>query len=122
MYLSPFDTVKVDRQPAFFCVTKKLEKRRLKQLQNFFNFLLIYIHKVITPGFREIYDGSSVVQDCIPDGFLYVRKRWLYLEIQAMVYSHCKSFLVYEKTDGHIHVNLVFCSYLSSELVFIEIY
>lgn len=32
MYLSPFDTVKVDRQPAFFCVTKKLEKRRLKQL------------------------------------------------------------------------------------------
>lgn len=86
---------------------KGLETKLCPYLLQYLIYLLILnIHKVITLGFRKIYDGSSVVQDCIPDGFLYVRKRWLYLEVQAMAYSHCKSFLVYEETDGHIHVNL----------------
>lgn len=88
---------------------KGLETKLCPYLPQYLIYLLILnIHKVITPGFREINDGFAVVQDCIPDGFLYVRKRWLYLEVQAMAYSHCKSFLVYEETDGHIHVNLVF--------------
>lgn len=56
----------------------------------------------------EIYDGFTVVQNCIPDGLLYIRKRWFYLEVQAMSDSHFKRFLVYEETDGHIHVNQVF--------------
>ncbi len=40
--------------------------------------------------------------------FFTFGERWLYMEIQVMEYSLYKSFLVYEETDGHIHVNLIF--------------
>ena len=81
---------------------------RFNLLDNILNNGRINIHKSITPEFRKIYYGSAIVQYCISDGFLYVRERWLYMEIQVMEYSLYKSFLVYEETDGHIHVNLIF--------------
>lgn len=38
--------------------------------QYLIHLLILNIHKVITPGFREIYDGSAVVQNCIPDDLI----------------------------------------------------
>lgn len=60
------------------------------------------------PSFQESLWWIFRFQDGISNGFLQVRKSWLDVEIQAMANCHCERFFVHEKTDGHIHVNLIF--------------
>ncbi len=45
---------------------KQLETKLCPYLPQYLIYLLILnIHKVITPSFREINDGFSIVQDCM---------------------------------------------------------
>lgn len=91
--------------------TKKIvlqAKHRSELFQNSINLTSADYHQVVSPAFGKVYDGFSVVQDGISNGFLHVRKSWFDAEIQAMANCHCERFFVHEKTDGHIHVNLIF--------------
>ena len=83
-------------------------KHRSELFQDSIDLTSADYHQVVAPAFRKVYDGFSVVQDGISNGFLHVRKSWLDAEIQAMANCHCERFFVHEKTDGHIHVNLIF--------------